>query len=110
MNKFNGVLNSLPWASENKYFKPQFGDFKSTAKSQRLMFANINLIIVTGGRPVYTKYTYSYYFYLFFCVCHSKFVNSIEFLRNLCIFDKLCIKILKGLLKRENFMHIAKFT
>ena len=44
---------------------------------------------------IYTKYTYSYYgAYLFFCVCYPNSVSFIEFLRILCIYDELCVKIL----------------
>ena len=41
---------------------------------------------------IYTKYTYSYYgIYLFVCVCYTKSVSLIEFLRKFC---EICIKIL----------------
>ena len=55
-------------------------------------------INVTGPEKtglIYTKYTYSYYgANLFFCVCYPNSVNFIEFLRILCIYDELCVKIL----------------
>ena len=44
---------------------------------------------------IYTKYTYLYYgAYLFFCVCYPHSVSFIEFLRILCIYGELCVKIL----------------
>ena len=57
-----------------------------------------NYKYVTGPEKtglIYTKYTYSYYgAYLFFCVCYPHSVSFIEFLRMLCIYDELCVKIL----------------
>ena len=44
---------------------------------------------------IYTKYTYSYYgIYLFFCVCYTKSVSFVEFLRKFYIYDEICVKIL----------------
>ena len=61
--------------------------------------ANISIFIyVTGPEKtglIYTKYTYLYYgTYLFFCVCYPNSVSFIEFLRILCIYDELSVKIL----------------
>ena len=55
-------------------------------------------IYVTGPEKtglIYTKYTYSYYgAFLFFCVCYPNSISFIEYLRSLCIYDEVCIKIL----------------
>ena len=45
---------------------------------------------------IYTKYTYSYYGAdLFFCVCYPNPVSCIKCLRILCIYDEICIKMLR---------------
>ena len=55
-------------------------------------------IIVTGPEKtglMYTKYTYSYYgAYLFFHVCYPNSVSFIEFLRILCLYKEICVKML----------------
>ena len=44
---------------------------------------------------IYTKYTYSYYgAYLFFCICYPNSVDFIEFLRILCLYQEICVKML----------------
>ena len=44
---------------------------------------------------IYTKYTYSYYgAYLFFHVCYPNSVGFIEFLRILCLYQEICVKML----------------
>ena len=41
-----------------------------------------------------TKYTYSFYhIYLFFCVGYTISVNFIEFLRKVCVYDKIFDKV-----------------
>ena len=56
------------------------------------------LIYVTGPEKtglIYTKYTYSHYgAYLFCCVRYPNSISFIEFLRILCIYDELHVKIL----------------
>ena len=49
-------------------------------------------IVVVKMPCIYTKYTY----YLFFCVCYTKSVSFIEFLRKFCVYDEICAKILLG--------------
>ena len=62
---------------------------------------NFRLIYVTGPEKtglIYTKMTkstYSYFdAYLSLCLCYPIFVSCIEFLRILCIYDKICGKML----------------
>ena len=44
---------------------------------------------------IYTKYTYLYYgAYLYFRVCYPNSVSFIEFLRILCMYDEICVKML----------------
>ena len=56
------------------------------------------ILYVTGPEKtglIYTKYTYSYYgAYLFFRVCYPHFVSFIEFLRILCLYKEIYVKIL----------------
>ena len=58
---------------------------------------------VTGPEKtglIYTKYTYSYYVaYLFFCVCYPNSISFIEFLRILCPYQEICVKMLRMLLR-----------
>ena len=58
---------------------------------------------VTGPEKtglIYTKYTYLYYVaYLFFCVCYPNSVSFIEFLRILCLYQEICVKMLCMLLR-----------
>ena len=58
----------------------------------------LGMIFVTGPEKtglIYTKYTYSYYgAYLFFCVCYANSVSFIEFLRILCLYQEICVKML----------------
>ena len=43
---------------------------------------------------IYTKYTYSYYgAYLFFRVCYPNSVSFIKFLRILCLYQEICVKM-----------------
>ena len=53
---------------------------------------------VTGPEKtglIYTKYTYSYYgAYLLFRICYPNSVSFIEFLRILCLYHEICVKML----------------
>ena len=64
---------------------------------------NNNYINVTGPEKtglIYTKYTYLYYgAYLFFRVCYPNSVSFIEFLRSLCLYQEICVKMLRMLLR-----------
>ena len=55
-------------------------------------------IYVTGPEKtglIYTKYTRSHFgAYLFFCLCYLISVYCIAFLRNLCIYDEICVEML----------------
>ena len=57
-----------------------------------------NNTYVTGPEKtglIYTKYIYSYYgTYLLFFECYPISVSCIEFLRILCIYDEICVKML----------------
>ena len=44
---------------------------------------------------IYIKYTYSYDgAYLLSCKCYPNSVSFIEFLRNFCMYGKICVRIL----------------
>ena len=94
----NGYAGEIPsvaqWAMQRSCLvKQQPADY---ATGIRLRNRN-PVIYVTGPEKtglIYTKYTYSKYgTYLFFCVCYPISVSCIEFLRILCIYDEVCVKM-----------------